>query len=124
MKKLSELVFVLFSIAGALIFAGVVYNSWGVIQPKVQGQFNGAEWKNAGPLASERTGMIEDLMENHLTAGVTEETVLELLGEPNYKDGNCVYYNIGFYSQIIDPDSLLVCYTVTRKLDTFTIHHH
>lgn len=72
--------------------------------------FNSQEWQNTGldgQLTDVREGMVNDLLESDTLMGLTESSVIELLGEPSYTDSteHCLSFLVREkYGWDIDPE--------------------
>lgn len=75
-----------------------------------------------------RGGMVGDLQDHYLTAGMSEVEVKNILGEPNfvpYHTAGCIGYWLGYCTGMrIDTQSLDVCFDVNDKLIAANVYEH
>lgn len=80
----------------------------------------------------DRCGMYNDLVNNHLKKGMTEQQVIGLLGKPFYKviystwykDKNCLRYELGYcWPSVPVPNILLICFNKEMLVNDFFLTH-
>ncbi|MBN2652596.1 MAG: hypothetical protein JXR63_09440 [Spirochaetales bacterium] len=71
-------------------------------------KFSKSKWENE----EYRFEVVDDLISNYLKIGCTEDFIVSLLGLPDKKYNNCLYYNIGigYSGNLMDPDWLMLCF--------------
>lgn len=110
-----------------LLFCLCVFNACG----DTQIEFEKSGWSQRSDFTyTFRESMVEDLMENHLEAGMTYEQVTDLLGEPetlSHSEENTIGYTImEDYGWDIDPverKSLMIQLTADSLVQDFRVSH-
>lgn len=93
-----------------------------------QTPFDRAEWarlSNSKDGKSERGGMADDLINNHLKKGLSRGEIMLILGSPDSQTGDgCGRYYLGWYKSFMDPESLVVCFSENGRLAKTYIWRH
>jgi hypothetical protein len=112
-------------VAGMIAVGWVIVQLYQFMAPVSPATFDPAAWRD--PIDhydrnNPRSRMVDDVM-GRLTVGMSPAAVTDLLGPPDIPGDDCAYYHIGWRSQMMDPDSLAVCYA-DGGVSTVRIHHH
>lgn len=80
-----------------------------------QKDFNSTEWKNwveTEATLHTRWLMHKDLLKRYELKGVSRDSILDLLGEPNARHSDGFYYNLGYPERGggIDPGTMVVTF--------------
>ena len=100
----------------AVIVAGVVF----VGAVSYISEFTPKKWANNEPL---RVYMIDDLEDEYLVTGKTNEEIKELLGEPKYVYGNEEMYEYYVGDSLIDPYGYQITFENGTSVDKKLIEH-
>ena len=91
-----------------------------------QAEFNKSDWRIKDDMVyPNRKKMIKDLTGNHKLVGLRYSQLIELLGQPNFKDSTTLTYTVDEdYGRDIDPvyiKNLIFSFSLDSNITSFNI---
>ncbi|SFW77671.1 hypothetical protein SAMN02927921_04255 [Sinomicrobium oceani] len=82
--------------------------------------FNSIEWKNwveSEATLHTRWLMHKDLLKKYELKGISKDSILNLLGEPNKQYSDEFYYNLGYSNRSVDSATMIITFENDTVID-------